>query len=550
MRPALVILLLSAGYLGAQQAGAEGIVIDRSTGQPLRGVHVRMVTGDFGSNNGINAVYGATSDAAGRFSAQNMKPGLYLVLAERAGFLQVAASSTSPLAFGMLTLKAGQYVTDYKLEMTPRALIVGRVVDEYGDPVDNVQVQLEPRPPAVRQETLFGNSNATTDDRGEFRLIAAPGKYYVQAMARGGRGNPGEIRTDGTSAAPFVTTFYPNAASNAAASVVQVAAGQDLAGIEIHMNRATGATPWRGFTISGIVTGAPDTHGAQVMLRHGDTAEQLNDGRSTFAGPDGKFTFTGMLPGYYSVVAVYSPGKITLQSRRATFHLVSDETNLQLILAPGEDLTGSLELVGDAPSGASEKHTVRLESADSFNPQGQAGMAAAEVGKDGSFRITNVPPGKFKAVVEPMPENGYVKAVTLDNKPAADEVLDLSQGAGGSRVKITISRAGGQISGRVLGKDGDPAIGMVMVLLETDPKLVDENNATRVSDGTYTLKRIRPGKYHLYALDILELVAVINGGNEDDIMKQFFEAADEIEIKEGDRIFKDITAFTKLPEKK
>jgi hypothetical protein len=33
------------------------------------------------------------------------------------------------------------------------------------------------------------------------------------------------------------------------------------------------------------------------------------------------------------------------------------------------------------------------------------------------------------------------------------------------------------------------------------------------------------------------------------MMKSLFDAAEEIEIKEGDRISKDITAITKLPEK-
>ena len=142
------------------------------------------------------------------------------------------------------------------------------------------------------------------------------------------------------------------------------------------------------------------------------------------------------------------------------------------------------------------------------------------------------------------------KAMTLDNQPAADQVLDLSQGAGGSRVKITVNRAGGRISGRILDKDGEPAMGLIMVLLVTGPKDVDENSANRVSDGKYSFKGIRPGKYRLFALDVLELIAGFAGGDDAEFIKPFFDAAEEIEIKDGDSISKDITAFTKLPEKK
>ena len=159
MRPALGVLLLFVTSLEAQQASASGVVIDKSTGQPLRGVHVRMITGDFGGDgNGLNAVYGATSDATGHFSSENMPAGLYVVMGEKSGFLQLASSPQSPLAFGTLTLKAGQHDTDFKLEMTPHAVIQGRVVDEYGDPVFHASVELQPVPPAVRQESFGGSA--------------------------------------------------------------------------------------------------------------------------------------------------------------------------------------------------------------------------------------------------------------------------------------------------------------------------------------------------------------------------------------------------------
>jgi len=551
MRAALIFLVFCAACAEAQQSGVDGVVIDRSTGQPLAGVHVRMVTGDFG-NGGVSAVYGAVSDRAGHFSAENIKAGFYLVIGDRPGFVQLAASPTSPLAFATLTLKAGQRVTDLKVEMTPRALIAGRVVDDYGDPVENVSVQSEPVPPATRQESIFGITNTTTDDRGEFRLIVPPGKYYVEATPRNGRGNPPEVRTDGTSAAPLAETYYPSAPNSEAAAVVQAAPGQDIAGIEIRLTRsAPGPASVRGLTISGVVSGAPGNAASSVTLRYGVTAGQLNNNwHSTTTGTDGKFTFSGMQPGYYSAVAHYFSGKTSLQSRAVNFHLAADEAGLQLVLAPGEELTGTVELLGEAPAGESPKHTVRLQPADNVTSFGETELPAAEVGKDGAFRIPNVPAGKFKAIVEPMPDDGYVKTITLDNKPAADEVLDLSQGAGGSRVKITVGRTGGRISGTILGKDGEPALGLVMVVLETAPKEMDEDHAARVSDGKYSFKRIRPGKYRLFALDMLELMAGFAGGDEEEFMKSFFTAAEEVEIKDGDRISKDITVFTKLPEKK
>ena len=101
-------------------------------------------------------------------------------------------------------------------------------------------------------------------------------------------------------------------------------------------------------------------------------------------------------------------------------------------------------------------------------------------------------------------------------------------------------------------KIGEPALGLMMVFFATDAKHLDEDSANhRVSDGKYSFKAIRPGKYRLFALDIAELMQLVTGGaDNDEMMQQFFDAAEEIEVKEGDRISKDVPAWTKLPEKK
>lgn len=141
-----------------------------------------------------------------------------------------------------------------------------------------------------------------------------------------------------------------------------------------------------------------------------------------------------------------------------------------------------------------------------------------------------------------------MKEVALDGTAAADDVLDLSRGVGGSRLKITVSLTGGRISGRLLDKDGDPAQGPMMVFLATDPK---QRSFVRVSDGRYSFKAIRPGKYRLFAVDLLEAMPAIDGtGNSGETMQQLFDAGEEIEIKAGDTVSKDIPAWIKMPEKK
>jgi protocatechuate 3,4-dioxygenase beta subunit len=557
MKPALLGFLFCA-TLAAQPASMEGTVLNQATGQPLAGVHVRLVTGDFTDSGADQIVYGAISDRAGHFSVTNMKPGIYVVIPERAGFVAApSAKPATPVTF--VPLKPGQQLAGYKLEMTPHATISGRVVDEYGDPVQRVAVQLEPVAGSAQIDPFAGWQSNSTDDRGEFHMVAAPGRYYLKAPNFPDQHEYApEIRTDGTSAAPYAATYYPSAASTSAASIVQAAPGQDIAGLEIRLTRGVAAAGAAGtLTISGIVTGAPENAMVNVFLRHGESPDQMYDSEGRIAGRDGKFVFRGLQPGSYRLSAHYSSGKTHLLSQPVALTLgSSDQTDLELVLAPAEEITGTLEITGDAPpAAAAEKRTVRLDPAFPFDTSGNPETTPGAVDPKGAFRIGNVAPGRFVPVVDPLPENAYIQSVTLDNRPAADNILDLSRGIKGSHIKITVSRDGAQVSGTVLDKDGQPLLSPLdMVFLVTDPKQLREmqpDNQHRVTEGKYMIKAIRPGKYRLFALDVLTLASDAPDADSDDdeLMKSFFNSAEEIEIKPGDRIVKDLKAIDKLPGK-
>ena len=85
--------------------------------------------------------YGAMSDSAGHFSVARMPPGRYGTLAESTGYVHVADGAG-------VSLKEGQQLTDLKVKMARASMVTGRVVDQYGDPVPQTNVQIVPAPPA------------------------------------------------------------------------------------------------------------------------------------------------------------------------------------------------------------------------------------------------------------------------------------------------------------------------------------------------------------------------------------------------------------------
>jgi hypothetical protein len=80
-----------------------------------------------------------------------------------------------------------------------------------------------------------------------------------------------------------------------------------------------------------------------------------------------------------------------------------------------------------------------------------------------------------------------------------------------------------------------------------DTKILPDGGA-RVVDSAYSIRALRPGKYRVVTIDILNI------GTPDDwdeAYKAFKAAAQEIEVKEGDRVVKDLKVIGKedLPVK-
>jgi hypothetical protein len=209
-------------------------------------------------------------------------------------------------------------------------------------------------------------------------------------------------------------------------------------------------------------------------------------------------------------------------------------------------VTGTLEIAADGPAAAAAvKVAVKLSPVGGigFSTPGPTRQLSGAVDQDGAFRIVGVTPGRFQVSVDPMPENGYVKAVSLDNTAATDGTLDFSRGVRGPHVKVTVSRNGAQISGEVRDADGGPLLNpnvMVTLVPEPDQAAASRRGASIIA-GHYMLKGIAPGKYQLCARDIFRTTAdgrPVAGS----ACSAFPGAAETLEVSEGARVTKDLKA--------
>jgi protocatechuate 3,4-dioxygenase beta subunit len=269
------------------KCSVEGTVLNAQTKEPLKKAHVSLMPAESQKFNSTS--WGAVTDAAGHFVVEDVNPGKYRFSAERNGFVRTEYESKGAGKSGaLLTLSKGQKVTAVVFRMTPHGVISGKVVDEDGEALAGAHILVMHNVYRSGKKTLSTDSNASSDDRGEYRAYGvAPGKYYVcVSYDRGGNMmQQVEIRKEGPQDG-YAPTYFPNATSMAQASPVEVIAGGEVSAIDFRLN------PVHTAHISGKVTNpGAGARGVSVMLMPRDSGMGWAMMKHAIADDKGNFLF-------------------------------------------------------------------------------------------------------------------------------------------------------------------------------------------------------------------------------------------------------------------
>src|SRR5439155_11331585 len=170
-------------------------------------------------------------------------------------------------------------------------VIVGRISDEFGEPMAGVQVA------AVRLQIAGGSRRTITmasrssNDLGEFRLFGiAPGQYYLTATL------PRFSMSDESASVPaYAPTYYPGTASIAEAQRLAIAAGQVVSGINMTVLSV------RGVRVSGTVVDAAGRPASSGNVMFSQPTGPNSSITSATVKPDGTFVLNNVAPGEYMV---------------------------------------------------------------------------------------------------------------------------------------------------------------------------------------------------------------------------------------------------------
>jgi protocatechuate 3,4-dioxygenase beta subunit len=523
MRNALLAGIALGWSLAAQtapnQGSIEGQILNASSGAPLKKVTVRL-SGMFAPSTDPtrvgNQMKGQDTDDQGRFQFTGLPPGQYQLSAQRTGFLPQNYGARRANAAGTrIAVGRDQHVTDIAMRLTPQGVIVGRVVDEDGDPVAYAQVMVFRQMYRNGKKQWTQSNGGNTSDIGEYRVPSLePGRYLVVAASR-----PLFFDSGPDESLPrkpeliYAATYYPNGLTEQAAAPVDVAAGAETRGIEIHLTKVPA------YRVRGTVNGIPQgvRGGTSVNLFHKDGSyNSLSNAQ--VQGPANQFELRNVTPGLYTLY-VRSGGAQPMTATQTVAVGADHVTGLVLTLAPALDVPGQVRVAETGVTVSLKNVSVTVRPPDLVF---LSGPITAQSDAEGRLVLKNLSPGQYVADVMNLPDGCFVQTIKFGGQAVTPDGVEISSA---SPLEVVLSATAAKIGGSVVDKDGKPVPGARVVLIpgEAGARTV---SAAASDTGTFTFGHLKPGTYRLLAWEDVEPDA----WEDPEFRKPFDSLATEIQV--------------------
>jgi hypothetical protein len=457
--------------------------------------------------------YDANTDGDGRYELKQLPAGLYSVSASRPNYVaHVFGQKRQGGAGTRIGVADGQTIAAVDFKLTRAGVITGRVVDEVGDPVTDVQVMPLRLQYVNGNRQLFpSNRAASTNDLGEFRIFGlGPGRYYLSAVYRNMMGGDTDDRSG------YGPTYYPGTGNMAQAERISIAAGQTIAGANFTL------LPIRTIRVSGI---ALDSQGRPLggsfistMMR-----SQLGmGGGGTTVRPDGRFTVSGLTPGEY-VLRANTPGGSDPAMASVTV-ADNDINDVQLIAQKPSTIRG--RIVVDDSATAPKGSSLRVFFQPDIPGMGGANVSVKD---DFTFEATMA---AGHARVTFFGGDWRLRTVRLDGADVTDAGFDVPPG-GIDGLVVELSARHADLSGTVLDANNAASRDYVVLFFPQEPARWTRPGAVLMArpsaDGTFKLK-VPGGDYYAAALEELEQGL----SNDPDVLGQLRDGAQRLSIADGE----------------
>jgi protocatechuate 3,4-dioxygenase beta subunit len=555
------------------------VTLDDDARTPVRRARVRL-TGSAGTVSIVTA-----TDNEGRFVFGDLPAVRYSLSADRAGFVTgyYGASKPGRGPGAPLALADGQHLTGVSITMARGAVITGRIVDEFGLPVQGAMTAPMEFRTVNGVRTLTGRGPlfgvATTDDRGVYRLFGLPeGEFVVAVAPMAGQGALRSV-TDAelawaerpsasTEAAPpegptvgVAPFYYPGTADPAQAVPIRVQVGEERVGLDFVARYVRTAT------VSGRVEmpdgTAPRTVQMNLFAEGRYSGLPASSSSLVRVNPDGTFSGPSVHPGRYSLIARAAASSPTTESPaggRGAAPAMSlwamreiditgdDVTGLIVTLAPGMTISGRVVFDGHhtpVPTDA-RGYSVRVVPVETSGVG--VGVPVPQVNPDGTFVIEGAAPGTYRISVGMPTRTGSLPTWTVqrimhEGRDVADSTFDVHPGTDVTGLEVVLIDRVTEVSGTVTDRQGKPVTDYSVLLLPTDPSAWVTGTRRRPapqrpdSTGRFRFIDLPAGEYYLAVLTEFEPNELADTA----FLESLLPAAIKFTLAEGERKVQDVT---------
>jgi protocatechuate 3,4-dioxygenase beta subunit len=474
---------------GPGGATLRGRITDASTGLPLQGAIVLVR-----SFNGDGSFTTAVADSEGYYAVGGLGAGVWTVRAAPGHH----RTSHVPRGFAVsghvrgasgIRIAEGEERSDINIALLRAGAIAGRIVDDSGQPVSGIRLQLYHAPGG---RAVVGAASHITDDRGLFRLFGIePGRYFLctqPPVVISSRAADAGLRRRVPAAA-----CHPSDTTGEFGQAITVVSG-DTGGLEIRM-------PWhQNRQMSGTVLtseGSPAS-GALVSARP-------VSGRARFeivappARGDGRFIFSELAPGRYTLTARSTGSDPGAEWVTVEVDLTGEDAkDIIAPLHPPVITPGRITYDGQEPTENRLPVIVVESAAPGVFP---SHSSKPEITHDLRFEIRGRL-GPQLVSVESLPTGWVVERIRYRGTDITGRATTFVPGAG--EVEITLTSKPARVTGRILDGGGNPVPSAVVLVLPADRARLPTRRAwtmtTANTEGRFETPAVPAGDYLLLAL--------------------------------------------------
>jgi hypothetical protein len=214
------------------------------------------------------------------------------------------------------------------------------------------------------------------------------------------------------------------------------------------------------------------------------------------------------------------------------------------MLQPGMTVSGVVAFDGTTPPADMSKVRVTLGPVPGIGSI-NGSVIPQTINDDASFKIEGVVPSKYRvAATAPASASGttwFLKSAVVAGRDTLDSALDVKPGENVSDLVLTFGNRPTEISGRLLDRANQPAVGYTILVFSTDASTWTTGSrrtkqARPAADGRFTIPNLPAGSYFMAALTDVDFADL----SDSTFLEQVAASALRIELGDGEKKRQDL----------